>query len=380
MTSAVLWHDLPAEPRPSLDDDCTADVCVIGLGGSGLAAAREARALGARVVALEATGVAGGAAGRNGGLLLGGLAEFHHDACERWGADAATALYRHTLDELGRMRADAPDATWWRGSLRIADDDAEVDDCARQQARMALDGLRVEWYEGPEGRGLLFPEDGACHPVRRARLLAQRAAQEGVVLYERTPVTAIADGEVHTDGGAVVYAPLVLVCTDGGLGDLVPEVARRARPVRLQMLATAAAADVALVRPVYARYGYDYWQQLPDGRVVLGGGRDQFRAAEFTRDDTPSAEVQAFLESRLRAAVGTSATITHRWAATVSFTDDALPIVEPVREGVWAVGAYNGTGNVVGALCARGAARRALGHADEWLDLLDALRQPAFRP
>lgn len=374
MTATVLWHDLPGDPRSALADDIVADVCVIGLGGSGLAAAREARALGAKVVALEATTIAGGAAGRNGGLLLGGLAEFHHDACERWGAEAATALYRHTLEELARMRDDAPDATWWRGSLRIAEDEAEVDDCAQQQARMALDGLRVEWYEGPEGRGLLFPEDGACHPVRRARLLAQRAEQDGVLLFERSPVTAIADGEVHTDSGAVVYAPIVLVCADGALGDLVPEVARRAKPVRLQMLATAAAADVSLTRPVYARYGYDYWQQLPDGRVVLGGGRDQFRESEFTRNDEPSAPVQAFMESRLRDAVGTHAPITHRWAATVSFTDDALPIVECVRDGVWAVGAYNGTGNVVGALCARGAARRALGHPDPWLDLLDSLR------
>jgi glycine/D-amino acid oxidase-like deaminating enzyme len=207
--------------------------------------------------------------------------------------------------------------------------------------------------------------------------LAERAEVEGAQLYEGTPVTAMADGEVHTDAGAVVYAPVVLVCADGALGDLVPAVARRVRPVRLQMLATAAAPDARLTRPVYARYGYDYWQQLPDGRVVLGGGRDQFRDAEFTRDDDPSAEVQRYLDHRLRSAVGTQAPVTHRWAATVSYADDGLPVATQAAPGVWAAGAYNGTGNVVGALCARGIARRALGHADAWLDLLDSLRDPA---
>jgi gamma-glutamylputrescine oxidase len=370
----VLWHDPPATARPPLTRDITADVCVIGLGGSGLAAVREARALGASVVGLDATTIAGGAAGRNGGFLLGGMAEFHHDACDRWGYERATALYRHTLDAMAEMRADAPDATWWRGSLRIADDAAEVDDCSAQQSRMALDGLRVEWYEGPEGRGLLFPDDGACHPVRRARHVADRAEAAGARLFEGTSCTGLTPGAVFTSTGAVVRAPHVLVCADGALGDMVPSLARRVRPVRLQMLATAPAPDVQLGRPVYARYGYDYWQQLPDGRVVLGGGRDQFHEAEFTRDASPSADVQRHLEQRLRRAVGTTAAVTHRWAATVSYSDDALPIAEHVGDGCWAAGAYNGTGNVVGTLCARGIARRALGYPDNFLDLLDSLR------
>lgn len=374
MAHGVYWHEEPAPLRPALAGACSADLCVIGLGGSGLAAAREARALGASVVALDAGVIAGGAAGRNGGLLLGGLAEFHHDACDRWGTDGATALYRHTLDALAAMRAEAGDTAWWRGSLRIAEDEAELDDCARQRARMALDGLPVDWYEGPEGRGLLFPVDGACHPVRRARRLAAQAEAEGARLFERSHVTAIEPGEVRTTTGARVRARRVLACVDGGLGDLVPEVAARARPVRLQMLATAPTRDVSLPRPVYARHGYDYWQQLPDGRIVLGGGRDRAVDAEATSDDTPTEPVQAFLEARLRHAVRTEAPVTHRWAATVSYTDDALPIAGEGRDGVWAVGAYSGTGNIVGALCARGAARRALGIADAWLDLLDGLR------
>ncbi|HEX2780127.1 MAG TPA: FAD-binding oxidoreductase, partial [Gemmatimonadaceae bacterium] len=49
--------------------------------------------------------------------------------------------------------------------------------------------------------------------------------------------------------------------------------------------------------------------------------------------------------------------ITHRWAAPVSYSTDGMPVVEEVRPGVWAAGAYSGTGNVVGALCGRAVAQ-----------------------
>ncbi|MDX2184018.1 MAG: FAD-dependent oxidoreductase [Gemmatimonadaceae bacterium] len=373
MTNQPYWH-LPTAPSyPSLDGDLEADVCVIGLGASGLAAALEAAALGATVVGIDRSEVAAGAAGRNGGLLLGGLAEFHHDAADRWGPARASALYRMTLDEMRAIRRDYAAVTWWNGSLRIADDEMELEDCARQQSRMALDGLPVEWYEGPEGRGLLFPEDGGFHPARRAHQMAERAVASGVRLYTGTPALAIDAAGVETPSGRV-RASQVVICADGALGTLLPELARRVRPVRLQMLATAPAHDVRVPRPVYARHGYDYWQQLADGSIALGGGRDQFREQEFTTDSTPTEPLQAWLDARLRTAVGTAAPVTHRWAAVVSYTDDALPIAEMVRPGVHAAGAYNGTGNVVGVLCGRGLARRALGHADPWLDLLDSIR------
>lgn len=373
ITASAWWHAIDVPARAPLERDVEADVCVVGLGGSGLAAVREARALGARVIGVDAGRIAGAAAGRNGGLLLGGMAAFHHDAVTQWG-DAASVLYRHTLDELSRVRRDTPESTWWHGSLRTWEDEDERADCARQAAAMEAAGLRVEAFDGPEGTGLFFPDDGACHPVRRVLALADRAEAEGAVLHEHTRVCAIHAGVVELAGGAVIRAPHILVCADGALGTLLPSLAHRLRAVRLQMLATAPAHDVRLRCPVYARFGFDYWQQLPDGRVLLGGGRDRFQAEEYTTNDTPSPNIQGWLEQRLRTRVGTQAPITHRWAATVTYTPDELPVVATAAPGVWGVGGYSGTGNVVGALCARGAVRRALGRSDGFLDAVDTAR------
>ena len=76
-----VWDDLAWHSLTPLVSDLTVDVCVIGLGGSGLTAVSELLALKRSVIGIDAADVAAGAAGRNGGLLLGGTADFHHDAC-----------------------------------------------------------------------------------------------------------------------------------------------------------------------------------------------------------------------------------------------------------------------------------------------------------
>jgi glycine/D-amino acid oxidase-like deaminating enzyme len=47
--------------------------------------------------------------------------------------------------------------------------------------------------------------------------------------------------------------------------------------------------------------------------------------------------------------------VTHRWAASVGFTDDGRPVCAQVADGVVAVGGYSGTGNLVGPVAARAA-------------------------
>ena len=66
----------------------------------------------------------------------------------------------------------------------------------------------------------------------------------------------------------------------------------------------------------------------------------------------PTQIMRDYLERKLED-LGVTAPIEHHWAAIVSYTDSGLPIVKEVQSGVWAVGAYCGTGNVVGALLAR---------------------------
>lgn len=364
MTNTPIWNNSPWSPLPALSDNTNADVCVIGLGGSGLACIGELLSLGQRVVGIDARDVAAGAAGRNGGFLLAGIAAFHHDAVASLGRERALRLYRMTMDEIDRMTAETPEAIRRPGSIRVAWSEEELLDCRRQFEAMDEDDLPVEEYSGPEGKGLLFPFDGVFNPLLRCRLLALQLLDRGAKLFAGTPAIDVSGTKVVTPHG-VVHCGATIVAVDGNLDLILPELAPRIRTARLQMLATAPTDEVTLPRPVYARWGYEYWQQLPDGSIALGGFRDRFEEDEWTSSGDPTDPLQQELERFLRNDLRVSAPITHRWAAPVGYTRDSLPLIEEVRPRVWGVGGYSGTGNVVGALCGRAAAELAVRGASE---------------
>jgi gamma-glutamylputrescine oxidase len=371
-----VWDDRDWRPLPKLTGSVRADVCVVGLGASGLAAMEELVAQGVASVGVEAYTVGAGAAGRNGGFVLAGLAKFFNESVAQFGEQAAGTIYRLTAQEIAEQAEDMPAIVRVTGSLRLAADAAEQADCAKHLAALRYCGFPAEPYVGPEGVGLLLPTDGVIQPMHRVRAVAQRLRQREARLYEDSPVRKIVPGSVVTDRGTV-YCDTVIVAVDGRLEQVFPELTGRVRTARLQMLATAPAPEVDFPRPVYYRQGYEYWQQLPDRSVALGGFRDHALAAEWTDDDAPTERIQGLLEEFLRGHLKVRAPITHRWAASVGYTTDGLPILEEVRPKTWAVGGYNGTGNIVGVLGARAAARMACGQNSDWAEALAAARAHA---
>lgn len=371
-----VWRDGQPLALPALEQDLTAEVCVIGLGGSGLGALQELQRQGLPCMGLDRRGIAAGAAGANGGFLLAGLACFYHEAVARFGRERAAGIYALSRAELARRYDQAPQLCRQTGSLRIAADAAEEADCARQIAALQGDGFPAEAYDGPEGCGLLIPDDGLFDPAAYWLSQARDLQKQEVKLYGNSDVVDIAphDGRTITvslRNGRRVRAGSVLVAVDGGLEQLLPQLAAQVRSARLQMLATAPAPPLGLTRPVYYRDGHDYWLQRSDGRVVLGGGRDIGGEAEWQSADggtTPG--VQAHLQQLLRGRLGCSAPVTHRWSARVAFTPRGLPVFGEISPRLFVTGAYNGTGNIFGALCGRALAQQLAGQRSalaEWL-------------
>lgn len=371
--SRTVWDDANSAPLPRLAGNATADVCVIGLGSAGLSALAELAARGLNVIGIDAGGIGSGAAGRNGGFLLAGLADSFDENVASFGGDLAARLYRHTLDEIQRMLAAHPAHTRLTGSLRIAASSDEIRACEAQLQALRAHDFPVERYTGPEGTGLLIPGDAVFHP-QRCLLGTAANLPANAQLFGHTPALDIARGKVSTPFGRI-ECDTIIVAVDGRLECLLPELQPRVRTARLQMLSTAPARDVSLPRPVYWRHGYDYWSQLPGGEIALGGFRDRGGEAEWTTEATPGGVVQDLLEEFLRARLKTAAPIVHRWAACVSYTADRLPILEQVRDRVFAAGAYSGTGNITSRLGGRAAARLACGDASDWAALIRSARE-----
>jgi glycine/D-amino acid oxidase-like deaminating enzyme len=129
---------------------------------------------------------------------------------------------------------------------------------------------------------------------------------------------------------------------------VLPNAARLVRPVRAQALSARITPVPPWTRPVYATRGGDYWRQLEDGRVLIGGMRRARKRQENTRASAPSRPVQSALDTLLRDLVGPDAGIEveHRWAGTMAFTRSGLPWAGavPRRKGITLVAGMNGHG------------------------------------
>jgi len=104
---------------------------------------------------------------------------------------------------------------------------------------------------------------------------------------------------------------------------------------------------------------------------VLGGCRDVGGEDEWTTEAVPSETVQRGLDRLLASGLGIAAPVTHRWAGIVGYTANHLPVVRQVESDLYVAGGYSGTGNVVGALAAKGLVELALDGRSELAALFD---------
>ena len=180
----------------------------------------------------------------------------------------------------------------------------------------------------------------------------------------------------------------------------MPELADLVWPTRGQVIVSEPLDRALYDRPHYARQGFDYWQQLPDGRILLGGCRDVSILDELTDVEETTLAIQSSLESFLHELAGREVEVTHRWAGIFGLTQDMLPLVGPVRgleaspadpatpgrktpmpsasvghDGrLWVAGGYSGHGNVLGFACGELVADAILGRESPQLELLDPRR------
>jgi glycine/D-amino acid oxidase-like deaminating enzyme len=373
VSTTSLWLKEPRDELRGSRFEGRPDVVVIGGGVTGCSCALTLAERGVRVRLYEAREIAGGASGRNGGFALRGATTPYDEARRELGDERARLVMELTERSLDRMEELAGDAFRRVGSLRLALDEDERDALRREHDALRDHGFAVEWVDelGPALEELylgaiLHPRDGALHPARWVRRLAAHAANAGAEIREGERVTI-----EELDADAIVVAG------DGFIPQLLPELP--VRSTRGQVLATEPLREQLYDRPHYARGGYDYWQQLPDGRLVIGGNRDVSFETEDTDVEETTALVQDRLEALVEQLVGYRPEVTDRWAGIWGTTPDLMPLVGEVRDGVWVAGGYSGHGNALGLACGDLVARAILGERPPELEIFDVARSAAVR-
>ena len=173
---------------------------------TGCSAALRLAEAGLRVRVHDASAVAEGASGRNGGFALPGGAARYDVARESYGAERAAAYWRWTEDALDRMEQLAGDALRRPGSYRLAADEEEREEIRLEYEALREDAFAVEWLDDVPG--------GAAGRFRGAISLRKlRQACPCATCRERTiqppdPLRILSDAEVRA-GAEVGHGSLV---------------------------------------------------------------------------------------------------------------------------------------------------------------------------
>jgi glycine/D-amino acid oxidase-like deaminating enzyme len=273
---ALLQAPLPA----------SCEVVVIGGGVSGSSIAHQLAKRGVDVLLLEATELARGASGRNGGLIDAAidpsspLMDFYLRASKSFAALA---------EELETDIEYVQD-----GSLQILlDSDTDIEEThADFQAHLDL-GYPVRWCDRDEVLAMskLFPEnviggwlryeDGQVNPLLLTYALAEAAAKQGAKIRQHTPARGLTvSGEritaVQTDDGEVACDQVVVAIEPwsrpflAALGLDVPVL-----PQRGQIFVTEPLPPLMTVACLYGNSPnpYIYWRQTRSGSLTIGGCR-----------------------------------------------------------------------------------------------------------
>lgn len=386
--------DIPPQ-RPMLRGQIKADVCIVGAGYTGLMAALELAEAGLKPVVLDAHRAGWGASGRNGGQVGSGFNKGQRWLAARLGTGAARALWDMTEDAKAllkdRVARHAPDARFKPGIAHGAYDAVEARDLRddaeflrRTYGYTDVEGLtrdaiqsivRSPHYQG----GLIDRGAGHIHPLRYALGLAAAAERAGALIFERSEVHRIDEGDpaVVATGNARVTAPFVILAGNGYLTGLNRRVDARTMPLNSFIAATEPlgdrAADVLTedIAVTDDKFVVNYFRLSEDGRLLFGG-RENYSVG-FPQHIEPA--LRKRIEAMFPQLRGVR--IDYTWGGTLGITPTRLPLITRAAPNILSAGGYGGHGVAHSGFAGKLMAEAVRGQAERF-DVFASLPVPAF--
>ncbi|MEX0991027.1 MAG: FAD-dependent oxidoreductase [Actinomycetota bacterium] len=289
--------DDPGAPAPALAGDTEADVLIVGGGYTGMWTAHALKRAkpDLDIVLLEQDICGGGPSGRNGGFandlwedidaLIGlfgeeaaietaQISERSMDEIGPWCDEHGIDAWWEPADHMGVSCSPAQDGLWrdWMGTMQRL---GVADGHAREITHEEMDGI----CRSPVFReGYLLTHVGMVQPARLARGIRRVLLEQGVRIYEQTPVRRFTEGPpaaAETPGGSVRAAQAVL-----GINAWARQWKQFHRTIlpRASYIALTAPAPDRLEeigwtggQGIYdLRSSLHYLRTTPDGRIAFG--------------------------------------------------------------------------------------------------------------
>jgi len=350
-----------------LDGAHSCDVCIVGGGFTGCAAALHLARRGFSVKLLEQSRLGWGASGRNGGQAHVGLRRDQDWLEGRLGTGDAHKLWelalaaRAHLDEIIARYGIACD---FRPGLLHADHKARYTRATRRYVahlQEAYGYAHIRYVEQEEIRALVATDGyygasfdargGHLHPLNLVLGIARGAQSHGAQLHEGAEVLQIErTGGVFavTTAQAQVRAGQVILACNGYLRGISREVEAHVMPINNFIAVTqplGAERAAAIVQHGYAvadsRFVVNYYRTTVDGRMLFGGGENY--SYRFPRD------VAAFVRPHLVKVFPqlSAVRIDYAWGGTLAITPTRMPFIREIEPGFYNASGFSGLGVVL---------------------------------
>lgn len=282
--------------NPALNTDLKVDVAIIGGGYTGLSSAYHLAKMNPdlKIVVFEAKTLGSGASGRHGGMVLSSLLdEYSDNETFKWTYDLSVNNMKF-IDSLSTALNIDCDLVL-NGYCETIFREEDVNEYKEYVQEANEAGIPLEFWDKQKTKeklgtdlyyGAMFdPNGGSVHAVKLIKLLKTAAENEGVVIYENSPVVSFSEGEIielmveANDNNYTVESKDIVVATNAYTSKL-GILKNKIMPVHTQVAATEPLTQAQLDAvnwdsrlPFYdSRIMLFHLVLTPDNRIVVGGG------------------------------------------------------------------------------------------------------------
>lgn len=190
--------------------------------------------------------------------------------------------------------------------------------------------------------------EGALHPGKMMRQLAQKVSEAGVEIRWNSSVDKVTEkGVASIANGPDLKAKKILCAANGFVRRLMPDI--DIKPARGYVLVTNEQENLPWKGIFHHDKGYIYFRNVGN-RLLIGGGRNLDVPGEetdrFGINKTIKNHLVNFVSDVLKLSKGWS--VDHEWSGIMGFTPTKTPVVQQIDERRYVAAGLSGMGIAIG--------------------------------